>query len=80
MTPEAAKATLEQALIKFVKVARMPAEVRRGWCIEAMRDLYRRLVETGDYSGAIKAVKEMANLAGVDAKKAPPAAGDPARV
>jgi hypothetical protein len=27
-----------------------------GWCIEALRDLYKRMVDIGDYAGAIRAV------------------------
>lgn len=65
MTPEAAKTCLQNALAKFVKIARLPSEVRRGWCLEAYRDLYRKLVSTGDYAGALRAVQEIAKLADV---------------
>ena len=33
-----------------------------GWCFEATRDLYRRMVEAEDYQGALKAVKQMTEL------------------
>lgn len=31
----------------------------RGWCFHATRDLYRRMVEIGDFAGALRAVKQM---------------------
>jgi hypothetical protein len=33
-----------------------------GWCVEATRDLYRRMVEIGDFAGALRAVKQMSEL------------------
>ena len=38
-------------------------ELRTAWCLEAYRDIYRKLMETGDYNGAVRAVKEIASLA-----------------
>ncbi len=35
-----------------------------GWAIEAYRDLYRRMVAIGDFANALRAVKELAALAG----------------
>lgn len=54
---------VEQALAKLVKSAKMPATVRRGWCLEALRELYRAMMAAGDYSGALGALKEIAKLA-----------------
>jgi hypothetical protein len=65
MTAEAARTCLQDALAKFVKIARLPSEVRRGWCLEAYRDLYRKMVSTGDYTGALRAVQELAKLSDV---------------
>ncbi len=39
-----------------------PAIVR-GWCFHATRDLYRRMVEIGDFAGAIRAVKLLKEFA-----------------
>lgn len=33
-----------------------------GWCFEASRDLYRRMVEIGDFPGALRAIKQIAEL------------------
>lgn len=37
--------------------------VVRGWCFEATKDLYRRMTEIGDFAGALRAVKQMWDLA-----------------
>lgn len=38
----------------------------RGWCFEAAKDLYRRMVEIGDFAGALRAVKQIHDMAGVE--------------
>ncbi|GAF71789.1 unnamed protein product, partial [marine sediment metagenome] len=65
ITIEDAKRSFENALNKFIKASKMPKSVMHGWCLEAYRDLYRRLLETGDYTGALRAVKEISSLADV---------------
>jgi hypothetical protein len=35
----------------------------RGWCVEATRFLYQRMVEIGDFAGALRAVKTLSDLA-----------------
>jgi len=69
VTPEAAATILEEALNKFIKSSSMPKAVRLGWCIEAFRHLYQKMVSTGDYSGALRAVQEIAKMADVIPKK-----------
>jgi hypothetical protein len=64
-----AKAVFEDALKKFIKAANLPKAVRRGLCLEMYRDLYRRLVATGDYAGALRAVQELAKLSDVQPVK-----------
>lgn len=34
-----------------------------GWCLEASKEMYRRMVETGDYAGALRAIKQIKELA-----------------
>lgn len=53
---------IEQALAKFVKAASMPAAIRKGWLLEALRELYRRQLKAGDFAGALGALKEIAKL------------------
>ena len=33
-----------------------------GWCFEATRDMYRRMVDIGDFPGALRAIKQLAEL------------------
>jgi len=69
VTPEAAAIILEEALKKFIKASAMPKAVRLGWCLESYRHLYQKMVSTGDYSGALRAIQEIAKLADVIPKK-----------
>jgi hypothetical protein len=34
-----------------------------GFCLEATRDLYRKMLEIGDFEGALRAVKQLSTLA-----------------
>jgi len=34
-----------------------------GWCLEASKEMYRRMVEIGDYAGALRAIKQIKELA-----------------
>jgi len=57
-------ALLAAVMIAFeTTAANFNADVVAGWCFEAYRDLYRRMVDTGDYAGAMKAAKLMLELA-----------------
>lgn len=42
--------------------AREDKEVVLGFCIESARELYRNLVKIGDFTGALKALQELAKL------------------
>ena len=44
------------------KSAACSPEILIGWCFEATRELYRRMIEIGDFSGALRAVKQIAEL------------------
>lgn len=65
MTTEEAALIFEQAISGLVRAATLPKAVRKGWCLEALRDLYRKLVASGDYAGALGAVKEIAKLSDI---------------
>jgi hypothetical protein len=43
--------------------AEFSRKVVRGWCFEASKDLYRRMVEIGDFAGALRAIKQIKDLA-----------------
>lgn len=37
----------------------------RGWVLIALRELYRRMLEVGDFDGARKVLKDIAGAAGI---------------
>lgn len=51
------------AITKFEEAGAINTDIVLGFCMEAYRDLYRRMLEAGDCEGALKAVKLMADLA-----------------
>lgn len=57
-----AKILLMLAMNHFESVADFDAPVVVGWCFEASKDLYRRMVEVGDFVGALRAVKQVSDL------------------
>ena len=40
----------------------MPVDIVIGWCFESLRLLYRKMYETGDYVGALRAIKQIEAL------------------
>ena len=56
------KAIIE-TLKEFGKALDNQKEIMVGWCVEATKDLYRKSVEVGDFSNALKAVKQLEGLA-----------------
>ena len=58
-----AKKVIEHALEAFAAVANESTDVIGGWCLESSRDLYRKMVEVGDYAGALRAVKQVTDTA-----------------
>lgn len=61
---------LEAALAVLDAESDVPSLRRRGWCLLAMREVFRRLMATGDYSAAIRAVEGIAKLSGAYPTKA----------
>lgn len=57
---------IDAGLFEIEKCLAIPAPARRAWCVEALREVYRRLIETGDYNGAIKAVVEISKITGAN--------------
>lgn len=54
---------LRKAGEHFENISRADTSLIRGWCLEATRDLYRRMIEIGDYPNALRAVKQMRDFA-----------------
>ncbi len=57
-----ARKLIGDAMVKITQAGQVAPETLRGWVFEAYRDLYRRMLEIGDYAGALAAVKEIARL------------------
>jgi hypothetical protein len=47
------------AIDKIKESARIDPTTVAGFCVEATRDLYRRMVEIGDFPGALRAVRQL---------------------
>lgn len=50
----------------FLQVATLKPEglvTTYGWCLEATKETYRRLMDIGDYAGALKAIRQIKDLA-----------------
>jgi len=60
---QSAKKLIEAAVDHFVQAAHCERNVILGWSMEAYRALYRKLLEIGDYHGAMKAVASLQKLA-----------------
>lgn len=46
------------ALTAFERLTNEPPRILKGWCLEASRDLYRKMLEVGDFTGALRAISE----------------------
>ena len=46
------------SLSAFEQLTNEPPRILKGWCLEASRDLYRKMLEVGDFAGALRAVSE----------------------
>ena len=57
-----AKKLIELAVDHFVAAAHCQRDVILGWAMEAYRELYRSLLNIGDYPGAMKAVGSLVKL------------------
>lgn len=53
---------LVAAMDHLQAVGNADKSVIRGWCLEAYRELYRRMLDIGDYNNAAKIVKELMRL------------------
>ncbi len=59
---ESPKPLIAAAIERFCKAGEMEPAAVIGWCFEAYRDLYRRMVEIGDFAGALRAIKLITEL------------------
>jgi hypothetical protein len=62
--PEADHAALLiGAVNKIRESSRLDPTTVLGFCVEATRDLFRRMVEIGDFAGALRAIRQLRELA-----------------
>ncbi len=77
-----ATALVMAAMDYFERQAEFVPAVVLGWCFEASRELYRLMVESEDYAGALRAVKQVAEMTkyvhGNGSEEAPSENGKPA--
>jgi len=52
------------AVEQLAKAAEFDPDVVRGWCFEATKQLFQSMTAIGDFAGALRAVKQLAALAG----------------
>ena len=52
------------AVASLTEDGKTEAHVVRGWCFEATKSLYAQMVAIGDFAGALRAVKQLYELAG----------------
>lgn len=65
--PDAAGVELLAAVRQQLRdEADIDADLLRGWCFHATRELYRKMVEIGDFSGALRAVKMLSDMRAAD--------------
>jgi len=50
---------IEAAADALHRDARANLDIMRGWALNAYREVYRRALETGDFSAALRAAKEI---------------------
>lgn len=58
-----ARPLIEKAIAGLLKPANFSPDAVLGFCFEATRDAHRRMIEEGDHAGALKAIKQLAELA-----------------
>jgi hypothetical protein len=58
-----AAALMLGAMRHFERASQFHPDIVRGFCFDAARDLYRRMVECGDFAGALRAVKQIQEMA-----------------
>lgn len=50
------------ACAQLMDAGQVEPDAVKGWCLEASRELYRRMLEVGDLVGALRAVKQVFEL------------------
>lgn len=57
-----ARPLIVAAVAKIAESASLDGNIVLGFCVESTRDLYRRMVEIGDFPGALRAIRQLRDL------------------
>lgn len=56
------KALIAAATDAFRIVSKESPDIQLGWCMEATRELFRKMSDIGDYIGALRCVKQLHDM------------------
>lgn len=59
---EKAKPLIVNALDELAKSGTVDKTAVAGWCFEATRFVYGKMIEQGDYTGALRAIKQLKEI------------------
>jgi len=62
-TPDVATKAIKLARAKFRAYGKADQDEIKGWCLAASRDLARKMISVGDFASALKAVKQIYDIA-----------------
>lgn len=48
---------------ELIESSKVPRDLMMGWCFQATRLLFARMVDVGDFAGALRAIKQLDDLA-----------------
>lgn len=57
---------------------RFEPDILRGWCVEASKAIYRRCIDAGEWAAALRAIKQIYEMAG-KAERGPVSQADDAK-
>ena len=66
------KKLLLEVMTYFKNSGQSDPDTIRGWCLECLRNSYQKMINIGDYANAIKAVKQIEQIAKQIQKDATP--------
>lgn len=58
-----ARALIAAVFDRLAEVSAEPLDVTKGWAMEATKELYRKMLDVGDMAGALKAAKQLLDIA-----------------
>jgi hypothetical protein len=56
------EALMAAVLDYFIRSGQANTDVVKGWCLESLRELYRKMVENADYPNAARVIKDIYSM------------------